>query len=90
MVDIHESRQRGFAISEGEFNKEINAVAAPLLSEDGYPIAAIAIIAPAYRLPRDRMIALGDSIKKLVNLITSEVGSAALSGMITRNLSKNK
>ncbi len=90
MMDIRESRRRGFAISEGEFNEEINAVAAPILSEDGYPIAAIAIIAPAYRLPRDRMVALGDSIRKLGNLITSEVGSAALSGMITRNISKNK
>jgi IclR family transcriptional regulator, KDG regulon repressor len=84
MADIHESRQRGFAISEGEFNKDVNAVAAPILTEDGYPIAAIAIVAPAFRLQWDRMMTLGERIMKLNRRIADEVGLAALPGMVTR------
>jgi DNA-binding IclR family transcriptional regulator len=86
-VDLDETRKRGFAISEQEYEKDINAVAAPILSTDGYPIAAIAIAGPSFRLTRERMVALGHIIQKEIIAITSEVGLAALSVMVPRNSS---
>ncbi len=84
-MDLDQTRRRGFAISEQEYEKDINAVAAPILSADGYPIAAIAIAGPSFRLPRERMLALGQTIQKVIVSITREMGLAALSAMVPRN-----
>lgn len=84
-MDLDQTRRRGFAISEQEYEKDINAVAAPILSADGYPIAAIAIAGPSFRLPRERMLTLGQTIQKVIVSITREMGLAALSAMVPRN-----
>jgi IclR family KDG regulon transcriptional repressor len=84
-ADLDETRRRGFAISEQEYEKDINAVAAPILAEDGYPIAAIAIAGPSYRLPHERMLALGKTIRSITVSIVREVGLTALSVMVPRN-----
>ena len=55
--DLRRTRERGFAISEQEYEKDINAVAAPILDASGYPVAAIAVVGPSYRLPHERMLA---------------------------------
>jgi IclR family acetate operon transcriptional repressor len=83
--DLRATRQRGFAISEQEYENDINAVAAPLLRADGYPLAAIAIAGPSFRLPCERMTALGTSIQDVINSIKREVGLAALSVMVPQN-----
>jgi IclR family transcriptional regulator, KDG regulon repressor len=85
MQNLKETRQRGFSISEQEYEKDIHAVAAPILAADGYPIAVIAIAGPCYRLSRERMEILGPSIQKEINTITREVGLTALSVMVPRN-----
>jgi DNA-binding IclR family transcriptional regulator len=72
-------RQRGFAISEQEYEKDINAVAAPILNDDSYPLMVIAIVGPSFRMPRERMMVLGQSIQATIETITREVGLVALS-----------
>jgi DNA-binding IclR family transcriptional regulator len=57
--DLDQTRKRGFAISEQEYEEEINAVAAPILDANGQPIAAVTVAGPAYRLLRERMIEIG-------------------------------
>jgi IclR family KDG regulon transcriptional repressor len=59
--DLQLTRERGFSISEEEYEKDINAVAAPILDEDGHPPAAVAVVGPSYRLTRDRMLIYGRS-----------------------------
>ena len=60
--DLAQIRKQGFAISEQEYEEEINAVAAPILDANGQPIAAITVTGPAYRLLRGRMNEIGPSI----------------------------
>jgi IclR family KDG regulon transcriptional repressor len=60
--DLDQTRKRGFAISEQEYEEEINAVAAPILDANGQPIAAITVAGPAYRLLRERMNEIGPDI----------------------------
>jgi DNA-binding IclR family transcriptional regulator len=84
-ADLDQTRQRGFAISEQEYEKDINAVAAPILSAEGYPIAAIAIVGPSFRLTRERMLMLGQTIQKVIVSIAREIGLAALSALVPRN-----
>ena len=57
--DLRDTRARGFSISEQEFEDGINAVAAPILDTNGRPIAAMAIVGPAFRLSSERMKELG-------------------------------
>ena len=76
--DLHKTRERGFALSEQEYEKDINAVASPIMDANGCPIAVIAIVGPAYRMSRDRMLTLGQTIRDTCEAIAREVGLAAL------------
>jgi IclR family acetate operon transcriptional repressor len=62
LKDLQQTRKQGFAISEHEYEEEINAVAAPILDANGQPIAAITVAGPAYRLLRERMNEIGPVI----------------------------
>jgi DNA-binding IclR family transcriptional regulator len=88
LVDLQEdlrlTRERGFAISEQEYEIDINAVAAPILDARRYPVAAIAIVGPSYRMPCERMLLLGQSILKTVEVMARDVGLTALSTIVTR------
>jgi DNA-binding IclR family transcriptional regulator len=80
--DLQITYERGFAISEQEFENDINAVAAPILDESGYPVAAIAVVGPSYRLSREQMNRLGNSIQVATNAIAREGGLPILSAII--------
>jgi DNA-binding IclR family transcriptional regulator len=80
--DLMETYERGFAISEQEYEKDINAVAAPILNVDEYPILVIAVAGPSFRLPFERMLALGKSMRTLADTIAREMGSSTLSAIL--------
>jgi DNA-binding IclR family transcriptional regulator len=82
--DLEIIHQRGFSYSRQEFEKDINAVAAPILAEDGFPLAAIAIVGPTYRLPEERLQECGKAILEVIQTIIKEVGLGALSIMVAR------
>jgi DNA-binding IclR family transcriptional regulator len=77
--DLEATRQRGFAISEQEYEDDVHAVAAPLLDGSSRPVAVIAGVGPSFRLPRERMLALGLSIQSAAAAIAREIGPVALS-----------
>jgi IclR family transcriptional regulator, KDG regulon repressor len=85
--NLYEIRQRGFAISDQEYEKDINAVAAPIMNASGCPVAAIAIVGPSYRMPHERMMKLGQMIIDTAGLITQEVGLATLLVTLPRTVS---
>jgi IclR family acetate operon transcriptional repressor len=76
--NLRDTRERGFAISKQEYEKDINAVAAPILDADGCPIAVIAIVGPSFRLTDDCMNMFGQAILETAKTIAREVGLAAL------------
>ena len=84
--DLAATRERGFAMSEQEFESDINAVAAPIRDASGYPIGAIAIVGPAFRLPRERMLSLGRQVLAATDAISHEVGLAALTRVTPRQV----
>ena len=81
--DLRATRERGFAISEQEYEKDINAGAAPILDASGYPVAVIAVAGPSYRLSHEQMSVLGKSIRKTTEAIAREGGLAILSTIIS-------
>ena len=82
---LRAARLQGFAMSDQEYEKDISAVAAPILSDTQYPIAAIAVAGPSYRLTCDRMLELGRTILATTEAIAHEVGLAAVSATVTRS-----
>jgi DNA-binding IclR family transcriptional regulator len=84
MEDLRTTSERGYAISEQEYEEEINAVAAPIFDRDKNPIASIAIVGPSYRLSKDRLPALGESLRQMTQVISNEVGLVALSAIVTK------
>ncbi len=74
LEEIRQIRERGFAISEEEFEDGINAVAAPICSQ---PIASVSIAGPSFRLTRERMLEIGTGLSTIAKNITLEVERAA-------------
>jgi IclR family transcriptional regulator, KDG regulon repressor len=68
--EIHQIRERGFAISEEEFEDGINAVAVPICAQ---PIASISIAGPSFRLTHERMLEIGAGLLATAKNITLEV-----------------
>jgi DNA-binding IclR family transcriptional regulator len=71
-------RELGFAISEQEFEEQINAVAAPIFDQENHPVASIAVAGPAYRLTRERMMEIGPVLVATTREISQEIGMAAM------------
>jgi IclR family transcriptional regulator, KDG regulon repressor len=84
VADLRVTAERGYAISEQEYEEDINAVAAPIFDVENHPIASIAIVGPSFRLSKDRLPALGESLRKMTQVISSEVGLVALSAIIAK------
>lgn len=84
LADLRETAERGYAISEQEYEEEINAVAAPIFDKDRNPIASIAIVGPSFRLSKDRLPSLGESLRKMTQVISDEVGLVALSAIVSK------
>lgn len=76
--DLRTIKEQGFAISEQEYEEEINAVAAPIFDPEGQPIASVAVAGPAYRLTRERMVEIGPVLLAAVQGITTEIKMAAI------------
>jgi IclR family transcriptional regulator, KDG regulon repressor len=84
LTDLRETAKLGYAISEQEYEQDINAVAAPIFDEDRHPIASIAIVGPSFRLSKDRLPELGEALKQLTQVISREVGLVALSAIVSK------
>jgi DNA-binding IclR family transcriptional regulator len=68
--NLGQIRERGFAISDQEFEDGINAIAAPICNR---PIASISIAGPAYRLTRERMLEIGPALLATAKNLALEV-----------------
>lgn len=74
LEELRKTRDRGFAISEQEFEDGINAVAAPILDANRYPLAAMAIVGPAFRLPMERLMQVGKTLRATADTVAQNVG----------------
>jgi IclR family acetate operon transcriptional repressor len=72
-------REQGFAYSEQEYEEGIDAVAAPILDDSNRPFAAVAIVGPAFRLTRERMLEIGPSLAQTGKEIAQELTIAGRS-----------
>ena len=84
LKDLEKIAERGYAISEQEYEDHINAVAAPIFDADHRAVASIAIVGPSFRLPVENLPELGESIRKIADEISREAGMTALSAVVAK------
>lgn len=74
MEQLRITQERGFAVSEQEYEIGINAVAAPILDARQYPVAVIAVVGPTYRMTMERMLELGPALRATTDAIARDLG----------------
>lgn len=73
------TKARGYAVSMDEQNTGISSVAAPVLDHRGEPIGAIGVIGPSFRLPADRLHALGRDVIEAARRTSGNFGEFVMS-----------
>jgi IclR family transcriptional regulator, acetate operon repressor len=64
-------RERGYAVNHNQYLQGICAIAAPVLDEDGTPVAAVAVSLPDSRFEPDRLPELGRLVAETAAEITA-------------------
>jgi sugar lactone lactonase YvrE len=72
------TKARGYAVSVDEQNIGISSVAAPVLNHRAEPIGAIGIIGPSFRLPVERLHALGRDVIEAARRTSGNIGEVAM------------
>lgn len=67
-------RSSGFATDDGEEYEELRCVGAPIFNHRGYPIAAVWVTAPTFRLTRAKMNPLGRMLVDKARTISGRFG----------------
>ncbi|WP_225993744.1 IclR family transcriptional regulator [Actinomadura rudentiformis] len=70
-ADLAEVRWHGYALNINQYRPGVCAVAAPILDEDGTPLAALAVSLPDSRLDTGRLPELGRQVAAAAQEITS-------------------
>lgn len=71
--DLVQIRKLGYATNLGELDLHVHAVAAPIVNQEGRPIAAMSISSPASRLPIERMPAFGEKVMAAARSISQQL-----------------
>jgi DNA-binding IclR family transcriptional regulator len=67
---LAETRERGYAISRGELDRDVLGVAAPVRDQDGAVVAAVSVAAVSARVPDERLPQLVDQVLAAADEIT--------------------
>jgi IclR family transcriptional regulator, acetate operon repressor len=73
--DLAQIRKLGYATNLGELDLHVHAVAAPVMNQEGRPIAAMSISCPASRLPVEKMAFFGEKVVSAARNISQRLAS---------------
>ncbi|MTD17421.1 helix-turn-helix domain-containing protein [Nakamurella sp. YIM 132087] len=71
---LEQVRRAGYAMTVGELEIGLNAVAAPVFRSDGVVVAALSVSAPAYRLPASALPTLGHAVVAAALRVSERMG----------------
>jgi DNA-binding IclR family transcriptional regulator len=72
--ELHATRERGFAIDNGEHQPGLRCLGAPIRNQTGAVFAAISVSAPAWQLPMSEVDELNKVVIYHANLISQRLG----------------
>jgi IclR family transcriptional regulator, acetate operon repressor len=73
--DLAQIRKLGYATNVGELDLHVHAVAAPVVNQEGRPIAALSISCPSTRLPVDKMPFFGEKVIAAARTVSQRLAS---------------
>jgi len=73
--ELRKTRDRGYALDNGEHLDGVVCVAAPILDRHGYPVASITVTGPAARMPEEAFDTIGRQIKEHAARISARLGN---------------
>jgi DNA-binding IclR family transcriptional regulator len=73
---LREIRRKGYAFSDQEVDREVRAVAAPVLNAVGDLVAGLSIAGPAYRISKKMVGSLGKLMIRYAQMISDQLGCA--------------
>lgn len=72
--ELQRTRERGYAIDNGETGERVRCVAAPIRDYTGQVVAALSISGPQTQITADRVPDLGQSVRKAADMISNKLG----------------
>jgi len=77
---LEDVKKKGYAIDFAEEIQGMHCVAAPIFNRRGYPIAAIWITGPSFRVEAANFESIGKEVKKYADIISQSLGYGLLKG----------
>jgi DNA-binding IclR family transcriptional regulator len=71
---LREIRKKGYAFSDQEVDKDVRAVAAPILNGRGELVAGLSVAGPAYRINKKKISSCGKLVIKYAQKISLNLG----------------
>jgi IclR family KDG regulon transcriptional repressor len=71
---LREIKKKGYAVSDQEVDRDVRAVAAPILNGLGELVAGISVAGPAYRINKKKISSYGNLAVKYAQKISSNLG----------------
>jgi DNA-binding IclR family transcriptional regulator len=71
---LKEIRKKGYAFSDQEVDRDVRAVAAPILNEFGELVAGLSVTGPAFRINKKKVHSCGKLVIKYARRISSQMG----------------
>jgi DNA-binding IclR family transcriptional regulator len=65
----------GYVARSGTVEPDVTSIAAPVHGPDGAPIAAISLLAPSYRTPKNRVAMLGRALARHASELSRSLGA---------------
>lgn len=78
ILEIRTTRERGYAISKGEYDLESYAVAAAIYNSSKKVVGSVAVGSPSYRMTDERIQLVGHMIMDTAEEISKELGLFSL------------
>jgi len=77
-AELVRTRRRGFAVDDRELDPDLRAVAAPVLDHTGDVVGALAVVAPAARMPAAAVQEHARAVVLAARAVTRRLGGAAV------------
>lgn len=77
--ELEQVKAQGYALNQGEIDEGVSGLAAPVLSADGYARYAITVVAPSFRLTRDRLTRAAREVQAAAKRISRAMADVNLS-----------
>jgi IclR family transcriptional regulator, acetate operon repressor len=71
--ELRRTAARGYAVEDREYEPDTRALAAPVFSDDGEAMAALAVAAPAARLPAERHREIAGAVRRAAAALSAEL-----------------